>query len=284
MEELPGPRPAKNGKVPVSGAGPTEPVGVWTRATDVCYRVLVARARDLTLSTGGRSALVLAPHPDDETFGCAATILRKRAAGAQVSIFVVSDGGAFNVEEMSRDELVAAREDNVREATRRLGVPSDDLHLLGYPDLKLRELVDSMTSRFAAIFKELDPDEIYIPSSIDFHPDHVAVHTASLRAVERSVSHASLYTYPVWFWSRKSWSVSGESTLRRKLLLSRVFVAAIRGLRPVKVRTEGHLETKRELMDIYGLELEPDYDFFEKWHLRDEELFFATSTHTRGRT
>ena len=49
-------------------------------------------ARDETSTTGTRSALVLAPHPDDETLGCGATILRKVAAGTPVHVLVVTDG------------------------------------------------------------------------------------------------------------------------------------------------------------------------------------------------
>jgi len=49
-------------------------------------------ARDDTATSAARSALVLAPHPDDETLGCGATILRKRAAGTPVHVLIVTDG------------------------------------------------------------------------------------------------------------------------------------------------------------------------------------------------
>lgn len=284
MEELSGPRPAKKGGVPVSGAEPTEPVGVWTWVTGACYWILAKRAPDLTESTSTRSALVLAPHPDDETFGCAATILRKTAAGTRVTICVMSDGGAFPAEGMSHEEIVSLREGNVREAGRRLGIPDDDLQLLEYPDSTLGELVGPMANELVAVISKIDPDEIYIPSSIDWHADHVAVYEASLQAVERSRSHALLYTYPVWFWSRRAWEVPGTSPIKRKLSLSGILLATAGGLHPVKVRTDGYLDGKRDLMNVYGWELKPDFDFFEDWHLRDEELFFATSVHPRGRT
>ncbi|MCI0468841.1 MAG: PIG-L family deacetylase, partial [Nitrospirae bacterium] len=38
-------------------------------------------------------ALVLAPHPDDETLGCAGTIIKYKKSGALVNCLVMTDGG-----------------------------------------------------------------------------------------------------------------------------------------------------------------------------------------------
>ena len=40
----------------------------------------------------GARALVLAPHPDDEVFGCAGAIMRHVAAGEQVKVHILTDG------------------------------------------------------------------------------------------------------------------------------------------------------------------------------------------------
>ena len=40
----------------------------------------------------GTRILVLAPHPDDEVFGCAGAIMRHVAAGDSVRVAVVTDG------------------------------------------------------------------------------------------------------------------------------------------------------------------------------------------------
>jgi hypothetical protein len=42
--------------------------------------LLLSIAEDVTSQTAARSCVVLAPHPDDETLGCGATIMRKLAA------------------------------------------------------------------------------------------------------------------------------------------------------------------------------------------------------------
>ena len=55
------------------------------------------KGRDLTEAFARRSTLVLAPHPDDETLACGATILHKRARGTRVHIVIATDGAAANV-------------------------------------------------------------------------------------------------------------------------------------------------------------------------------------------
>ena len=69
------------------GAHAVEPVALamWRRA-------VVLSAQDDTRASEGRRCLVIAPHPDDETIACGATITRKRAAGTPVTVLVVADG------------------------------------------------------------------------------------------------------------------------------------------------------------------------------------------------
>ena len=45
-----------------------------------------------TTSVGKRRVLVLAPHPDDEVFGCGAAIAMHVAEGSAVHVVIVTDG------------------------------------------------------------------------------------------------------------------------------------------------------------------------------------------------
>jgi GlcNAc-PI de-N-acetylase len=47
---------------------------------------------DVTHSAARRSCVVIAPHPDDETLGAGATIMRKVDAGTPVHVVVATDG------------------------------------------------------------------------------------------------------------------------------------------------------------------------------------------------
>src|SRR5690349_19075047 len=69
--------------------------------------LLLSRAEDVTSQAAARSCLVLAPHPDDETLGCGATIMRKRAAGTPVHVVIATDGRhSLASSELSADALV----------------------------------------------------------------------------------------------------------------------------------------------------------------------------------
>jgi hypothetical protein len=80
-------RPGRRG--PLKGIGAIGVVG-WARRG--IRSALKWSARDFTDSAAGRAALVIAPHPDDETLGCGATILRKVSAGSSVTVLIVTDG------------------------------------------------------------------------------------------------------------------------------------------------------------------------------------------------
>ena len=71
-------------------------------------RELQRRAVDETLGAAGRSCLVLAPHPDDETLGVGALIARKRAAGTRVRVLVVTDGRGSHVSSVLDPDALAA--------------------------------------------------------------------------------------------------------------------------------------------------------------------------------
>ncbi|MBD3855728.1 MAG: PIG-L family deacetylase, partial [Acidobacteria bacterium] len=62
----------------------------------------------------GSPVLVLAPHPDDEVFGCGGAIVQLLGAGAEVRSVVLTDGGAQGDANTRRAEAL--------EASARLGL------------------------------------------------------------------------------------------------------------------------------------------------------------------
>lgn len=140
---------------------------------------------------GRGPVLVLAPHPDDEVFGCAGAILRHVGAGEAVTVVVVTDGGAFTD---NRSETVAIRRAESINASK----------LLGYQALEFWELedrttayVEALTCRIEEKIRQCGAKLVYMTSPTDLHPDHRAVGLCGLEAVRRVGHDVSAVLYEI---------------------------------------------------------------------------------------
>ncbi|HEY8338503.1 MAG TPA: PIG-L deacetylase family protein [Egibacteraceae bacterium] len=229
---------------------------------------LTARAVDVTTRSAQRSALVLAPHPDDETIGCGATIARKRAAGSDVHVVVAADGRSSHRASrvISSDELVAIRRAEAVEACAILGVPEDRIRFLGHPDDSLRDRVDALADQLAAIVREVQPDEVLVTCEHDWHVDHQGLNLALRRALRRGGVEVAAAAYPVWWWADGPWTDSppGSGLPARARRFVAAPLSALRGPRPQRVTTGRFLEVKRAALAAYrsqtsNLTGEPDW-------------------------
>ncbi|MBC5764757.1 PIG-L family deacetylase [Ramlibacter albus] len=116
-------------------------------------------------SLPARSVLVLAPHADDETFGCAGAIAAHVAHGARVRVVVLTDGAIYGDREV--------RERECRTACDVLGCEPE---FWRQADRALLP-TDALVQRLATI----DADLVYAPSPWEVHPDHRAAAQLALR-------------------------------------------------------------------------------------------------------
>jgi LmbE family N-acetylglucosaminyl deacetylase len=141
---------------------------------------------------------VIAPHPDDETFGCGALIARARAAGVDVSVVVASDGARCTATgEFGPAELAALRSAELHEACRRLDVT--DMTELDHPDGSLSSRSE-LAVELADLIASRRPGVVLTPCAQDLHGDHVAVHRATVAALAQVPGHPLVLGYPVWAW------------------------------------------------------------------------------------
>ncbi len=222
------------------------------------------RGTDVTARTGGRSCLVLAPHPDDETLGCGATIMRKLGAGSDVHVLVVSDGATWPPWNEPAQN-VAIRDGELRRACAVLGLAPEALTHLSFPETELHLAEDALTDALSDALGAHVPDEVLATSEADPHSDHAALG----RAVRRACAGRPLrlLSYPVWQWERpRSWlrTLSASSS-------------------PELVRTDGYLERKRAALDVYQSQMATGAgptrtEGLEPWFLRrflgPNEMFF----------
>lgn len=157
--------------------------------------------RALSLA-GVRRALVVAPHPDDETIGAAGLILKLRRAGTRVEILVVTDGGAShrNSASFPRPRLTRERAREVRRAVALLGVSAARLRLAAFPDGGLDTLDQAGRARMARLVAHYRRcDLIAMPVPDDAHPDH----RDTARACHRRHGWRRRIGYGVWPGSRQ---------------------------------------------------------------------------------
>ncbi|GIH11000.1 hypothetical protein Rhe02_90670 [Rhizocola hellebori] len=229
------------------------------RIRSLARAAMRASARDETAATAARSALVLAPHPDDETLGCGATIMRKLAAGTPVTVVVLTDG-RHSHPSLGPDALAALRHQEMTEAGRRLGLPPDGVRWGGFADGGLTAHEDEVATLIEKLIGELSPDEIYTTCAAEPHPDHAALGRAARRAVLATTrasgsanrlpaSAVRLLEYPVWLW--------GSWPLRRGDRLPSTVDAARRVLtrNAISVRAEQYSAGKLHALAAHASQL-----------------------------
>ena len=169
------------------------------------------RARPFTRGELARPALVVAPHPDDETLACGGLIARKRAAGAEVHVALLTDGEASHAG-ADPEELRRRRRAEALAACRELGVPDGAVTFLEYPDGGVEAAARDAAACLLALVQRHQPAEVYAPYARDRHPDHEAAYRIA-RSALRYGRPVTLYEYPVWGWQHWPW-VALRSPLR----------------------------------------------------------------------
>ncbi len=153
-------------------------------------------ALDLSACT---SLTVVAPHPDDETFGFggAAAVLRSRSIDVRL-VSVTDGGGAFpDCSPSERAALERDRRAELRCAATALGI--HDIVGLGLPDGRLAFYESELIDLLAGLL-EAQPKGSWCAATWrgDGHPDHEAVGRAAAAACQRT--SVRLLEFPIWMW------------------------------------------------------------------------------------
>jgi N-acetylglucosamine malate deacetylase 1 len=157
-----------------------------------------------------KTVLCLAPHADDETLGCGATLARMAAEGQRVVVAVVTGHGDDAPHPLwTRDVWDRVRAE-ARVATQRLGVTE-----LLFEELPAARLASIPTHVKNAVLHRLiegvKPDVLFVPFALDLHVDHREVfHAASVAwrpstELGRGIKH--IYAYETM--SETGWNAGG---------------------------------------------------------------------------
>ncbi|MCK5662398.1 MAG: PIG-L family deacetylase [Thiotrichaceae bacterium] len=147
-----------------------------------------------SLPTG--NVLILAPHADDEVFGCAGAIMQHLAQGNSVSVIIITDGRAAisHPDKQSMLHYIETRQQESDKAAK----------ILGYENLEFWEIVDrtlehceDFIQRLVNVFKVKAITQVYAPSVMEIHPDHYALAMSAVEAVRRCGETVSLAMYEI---------------------------------------------------------------------------------------
>ena len=130
--------------------------------------------------------LVLAPHPDDEIFGCGGAIKLLQQRGSTIEVIVLTDG-AGNAYSDDRQAISLTRQAETNAALALLGLKPAQ-----FWNLRDRSLIydDSWSLRLESFIQ--DVDLVFAPSPSEVHPDHYATARGTISAM-RLMAHQNKF-------------------------------------------------------------------------------------------
>jgi LmbE family N-acetylglucosaminyl deacetylase len=148
-----------------------------------------------------KTLLAIFAHPDDETFGPGGTLAKYAAEEVAVHLICATRGevGESDLDDLGDcEDLACQREQELRCAANVLGL--SEVHFLDYQDSGMagslanehpRALIqadpDALAGQVADWIRRLQPQVVltFDPYGAYGHPDHIAVHRATVAAYER---------------------------------------------------------------------------------------------------
>jgi LmbE family N-acetylglucosaminyl deacetylase len=177
----------------IAAAKPLVPKSAWPIALSA--RSALGVGPLIALPRADR-ALVLAPHPDDETLGCGGTIAALARRGTSLTIVMVTNGEATRGSSAPPGEVAAQRTLEVINACRVLGAPAPQF--LSLPDGEVHAHVHQLARRLVDIIDAVEPDIVFLPWFGDGHRDHQALDAAFVQAVGERKFLFEVWGYETW--------------------------------------------------------------------------------------
>lgn len=138
--------------------------------------------------------LVLAPHPDDEIFGCGGALALLRQRAADVRVVVVTDGALGGVS--GHSPLAQRRAEESVQAAQVLNLSAPTFW--GLADRSLAEDA-TLEARILQALAEFAPQLLLLPAPTEIHPDHQALARAGVAALRRCAGECWAGFYEVSF-------------------------------------------------------------------------------------
>ncbi len=179
-----------------------------------------AEPLDLVALACSSPALVVAPHPDDESLGCGGLLALLGDAGVDVRAILVTDGAASHPRSTRYDAAArrALRDREWLRALACLGLRDGAANRLGCPDGAVPVAGDPRFAPLRAdlqvVLEAIAPQLVLLPWRRDPHPDHRASHALVRAALAEGALRPRCLEYIVWTGERATadeWPRPGEA-------------------------------------------------------------------------
>ncbi|NLX05655.1 MAG: PIG-L family deacetylase [Phycisphaerae bacterium] len=217
----------------------------------LCLAWMAHGARRIPTDEGAGPTVVFAPHFDDEVLACGGTIIKKKRAGAPVTVVFMTDGSKSHRDFVDGATLKAIRSNEAQRAAQVLGLGSSEVVMLGHEEMHLADVVPEAMGQVADLLAALRPAEVFVPSRREPHVDHAATWRIIYGALARSSADVTLYEYPVWLWHNWPWVPASGSTWRRSLRAALAGLWVFLGETHWRIAVWDVLETKRSALAQY---------------------------------
>jgi LmbE family N-acetylglucosaminyl deacetylase len=169
-----------------------------------------------SLCLPAQAVLVLAPHPDDEVFGCGGAIAQHVKSGHTVCVVILTDGALYADSDVRQRESIAAAQLLGYGKPEFWGLPDGGLHYS-----------DELAQRLADKIAQCGVDLVYAPSPLEYHPDHIQTHLLAAEAVRRSAPDVRLVCYEVGAPLRPNVLLDISAVMETKEAAMRCFVSQL---------------------------------------------------------
>ena len=240
--------------------------GLVNNIKDTIKRILIAfvrtKARRSACFSPTGNIVILAPHPDDEVFGCGGLIAHLVAEGHAPHVIVLTGGGGSHRGccSTAESDIISARRELTHKAMAALGLPESNIYELNFTDGHICEGNPVERHKLDTLISELKPDVMLVPYHGEGWPDHLAARDLGM---ELAGDDTEIYEYCVWMWYYRQKNIDWNNAYVLKM-------------------TKAEHQKKLEAINIYHSALAPCGKpwvgvlpkLFVKANSTNQELFF----------
>ena len=204
--------------------------------------------------TDKQKILAVLAHPDDESFGMGGTLALYAERGVDVHLICATRGEVGEMDEKYMkgfNSIAERREAELRCAAEKLGLA--DVHILGYrdsgmpgspdnehPNALFAQPVEKVAEQVVGYIRDLKPDVVitFDPIGGYRHPDHIAIHKATVLAFENASNAEYAPETGAPFQPRKLY----YHTISKGFLKLAVFFLRLFGKDPTKFGKNGDID------------------------------------------